>query len=99
MAQQQTYSEILSQIHQPRLRSWTARMQAKDAASRVLGPLVPAGTLGWLAFPSPGESARRYAQRAVSTAAARSAWAGGLIDGTQAIDQAVRQSVTAILHR
>lgn len=64
------------------------RIQIQNAAAAVLESFIPAGTLGWLAQPSRGETRRSYAERVVYTAAARSSWAGGLVDGTHAYDAA-----------
>ena len=83
-----------------RLRSWSARMRAKDTASRYLAPLMPAGSEGWLVMPTAGESAKRYTARVVSSAAAAAAWAGGLADGTPAPpDAAVLTSIGTVLGR
>lgn len=80
-----------------RLRTWDSRMAAKNIASDILGPLVPAGTLGWLAFPCKGEGRAQYAARAYYDAAACCSWAGGLGDGTAVNDAAAVASVQAVL--
>lgn len=63
-------------------------IRARDVASNVLRPLIPEGTLGWMLPVSVGARATEYAAKAVRTAAARCSWAGGLVDGTQAVDAA-----------
>jgi hypothetical protein len=73
--------------------------QARVITADVLRPLVPAGTCGWLVHPDRGESVRAYAERALWYAAAASAWAGGLADGTQVVDPAVIASVAGLLRR
>lgn len=79
-------------------RSTVAEYTARACASSILTPMVPAGTLQWLAHPHAGESVAAYAERAVAVAAARSTWAGGLLDGTDAYpDAAAVQSVAAIV--
>lgn len=79
-------------------RGLVAAIAARNCASSILTPLVPAGTLQWLVHPHEVESVARYAERAVATAAARSTWAGGLLDGTDAYpDAAAVQSVAAIV--
>jgi hypothetical protein len=83
----------------PRLRSWTMRMRAKSIVSDYLDPMIPADTLGWLVFPAAGESARHYAERAVEAAAARASWAGGLTDGTAAVDAASMVSSAWVARR
>jgi hypothetical protein len=81
-----------------RISAWRAP-QAKAIVAAILEPLVPAGTCQWLAHPERGESISHYAGRAISTAAARSSWAGGLRDGTQVSDRAVIESVAAVIRR
>lgn len=72
------------------------RYRARDRAGDILRPMVPTGTGHWLATPRRGERVSAYAQRAVWTAAVASAWAGGLRDGTWALDPALRQSLEAV---
>ena len=95
MNAQEAQAEIQKRIP-TRLRSWSSRMAAKDIARDILQPLVPTGTLAWLAFPREGESGRAYADRAVQTAAAASSWAGGLLDGTYVYDEAIIRTVAKL---
>ena len=73
-------------------------VRAKNTAGRVIEPLVPAGTCGWLVLPKRHEKAKEYAVRAVRTAAAAAAWAGGLTDGTEVYpDHAAAVAVGRVL--
>ncbi len=80
-----------------KLTSEAARAQALDLAWRTIGPLVPEGTLQWLVLPQRTECLEDYLRRAHDYAAARASWAGGLIGGISAYDDAVIAAVARLV--
>ena len=71
----------------------------REIARTALIGLIPEGTLQWLAEPDRRESISSYARRAYEVAAMRSAWAGGLRDGTYLPDATAIQSADWIARR
>jgi hypothetical protein len=95
-----TTNQIISALQTagiPRRIPSSRAIRAREITRSILAPLVPVGTYQWLASPEQREAIGHYAERAVSTAAARSAWAGGLSDGTHVHDRAIVESVAAII--
>lgn len=67
---------------------------------RLLGEVVPNGTCEWFVGHAWRETNAGYIIRAIAVAATRSAWAGGLIDGTVGEpDSHVIKSVQAVLRQ
>ena len=79
----------------PRSRAW----QARHIVDEAIRPHIPEGTMGWLASPQTGETARQYAARAVAVAVGRAQWAGGPRDvpGTDVVTPELVASVNRLL--